>query len=102
MCESRSCLNLISNKLNQEYKGINFSKMLSREYLNKINKHKDSIKTILTPNYSAIQQNNIKNVLYVKKNQVNKSKPFIGYNEEFTYDINKIYNKYNKINNNKY
>jgi hypothetical protein len=69
--------------------------MLSREYFNKINKHNDIIKTILTPNYSAIQQNNIKNVLYDKKNQVNKPKPFIGCNEDFKYDINKIYTKYN-------
>ena len=95
MCGSRSCLNLKSSKLKQEYKGINFRNMLSREYLNKINKHRDNIKTILTPNYSAIQQNNIKNVLYVKENHVKKPKPFIGYNEEFTYDINKIYTKYN-------
>ena len=95
MCGSRSCLNLKSAKLQKEYKGINFGKMLSREYLNKLNKHKDDIKTILTPNYSAIQQNNIMNVLYVKKDQVNKPKPFIGYNEDFTYDINKVYNKYN-------
>ncbi len=97
MCGSRSCLNLNSNKIKQEYKGINFRKMLSREYLDKINKHKDSVKTMLTPNYSSIQENNIINVLYIKKNQVDKSKPksFIGYNEDFTYDINKIYDKYN-------
>ena len=95
MCGSKSCLNLNANKLKKECKGINFKKMLSREYLNKINKHKDNFQSILSPNYSAIQPNNIMNILYVKKNKVNKQKPFIGYREDFTYDINKIYNKYN-------
>ena len=96
---SKSCLNLNMNKtknsLNKKYKGINFEKMLSRTYLNKINKYIEPIHPMITPNYSAVEPKSIMKVLYSKKENTKNPEKFYGFNDEFTYDINKIFNNYN-------
>ena len=97
---SKSCFNLNINKektifIKKKYKGINFDKMLSRTYLNKINKYEEPIHPMITPNYSAIEPKSIMKVLYSKEKINKSSEKFHGLNNEFTYDINKIFNKYN-------
>lgn len=86
-----------NDKLNltTKYKGINFKKMLSREYLDKITRIKEPIHPMITPNYSSIEPKTIMKVLYSKSNK-NENKPhIIAYNNDYTYDINNIFNKYN-------
>ena len=69
--------------------------MLSREYLDKITRIKEPIHPMITPNYSSIEPKTIMKVLYSKSNK-NKNKPhIIAYNNDYTYDINNIFNKYN-------
>ena len=97
--ESKSCFNLYINKLkdldNKKYKGINFEKMLSREYLDKINRNEEPIHPMITPNYSAVDPKSIMKVIYSKETYSHSPEKFHGYNGDFTYDINKIFNKYN-------
>ena len=93
MFESKSCLNLNINK--KKYKGINFEKMLSRKYLDKINRFEEPIHPMITPSYSSVEPKSIMKVLYSKKIYNQKPEKFHGFNGEFTYDINKIYYKYN-------
>ena len=86
-----------NNILNQTYKskGINFRKMLSREYLDKINRIKEPIHPMITPNYSSIEPKTIMKVLYSKSKKDDNKRQIIAYNNDFTYDINNIFNKYN-------
>ena len=86
-----------SIKFNQttKYKGINFKKMLSREYLDKITRSKEPMHPMITPNYSSIEPKIIMKVLYSKSNK-NENKPhIIAYNNDYTYDMNVLFNKYN-------
>ena len=90
-----------NNKLNQttKYKGINFKKMLSREYLDKITRIDEPIHPMITPNYSSVEPKTIMKVLYSKSNK-NENKPhIIAYKNDYTYDINNIFNKYNNHHN---
>jgi len=89
--------NNINQSLNQtvKYKAINFKKMLSREYLNKIKSSKEPIHPMVTPNYSSIEPKTIMKVLYSKTLKKDNNNKIIAYNNDFTYDINEIYNKYN-------
>jgi hypothetical protein len=79
----------------QKFKGINFKQMLSREYLNKITQSKEPMHPMITPNYSSVEPKTIMKVLYSKSNMNEEKKKVIAYNNDFTYDINTIYNKYN-------
>ena len=83
--------------LNQtsKFKGINFKQMLSREYLDKINSNKEPIHPAVTPNYSSVEPKTIMKVIYSKSKKEDNKKQIIAYNNDFTYDINNIYNKYN-------
>ena len=89
--------NNINQSLNQtvKYKAINFKKMLSREYLNKIKSSKEPIHPMVTPNYSSVEPKTIMKVLYSKSSKKDNNNKMIAYNNDFTYDINEIYNKYN-------
>ena len=89
--------NNINQNLNQtvKYKAINFKKMLSREYLNKIKSSKEPIHPMVTPNYSSVEPKTIMKVLYSKTSKKDNNNKMIAYNNDFTYDINEIYNKYN-------
>ena len=89
--------NNINQSLNQtvKYKAINFKKMLSREYLNKIKSSKEPIHPMVTPNYSSVEPKTIMKVLYSKTSKKDNNNKMIAYNNDFTYDINEIYNKYN-------
>ena len=86
-----------NQSLNQtvKYKAINFKKMLSREYLNKIKSSKEPIHPMVTPNYSSVEPKTIMKVLYSKTLKKDNNNKMIAYNNDFTYDINEIYNKYN-------
>ena len=86
-----------NQSLNQtvKYKAINFKKMLSREYLNKIKSSKEPIHPMVTPNYSSVEPKTIMKVLYSKTSKKDNNNKMIAYNNDFTYDINEIYNKYN-------
>ena len=86
--------NNILNKTTK-FKGINFKKMLSREYLNKINRSREPIHPMITPNYSSIEPKTIMKVIYSKSAKEDNKKHIIAYNNDFTYDINNIFNKYN-------
>ena len=89
--------NNINQSLNQtvKYKAINFKKMSSREYLNKIKSSKEPIHPMVTPNYSSVEPKTIMKVLYSKTSKKDNNNKMIAYNNDFTYDINEIYNKYN-------
>ena len=89
--------NNINQSLNQtvKYKAINFKKMLSRDYLNKIKSSKEPIHPMVTPNYSSVEPKTIMKVLYSKTSKKDNNNKMIAYNNDFTYDINEIYNKYN-------
>ena len=78
-----------------KYKGINFKKMLSREYLNKITSSKEPMHPMVTPNYSLVEPKTIMKVLYSKSCKNEDKKHIIAYNNDYTYDINNIFNKYN-------
>ena len=97
--ESKSCFNLNINKMknleNKKYKGINFEKMLSREYLDKINRNEEPIHPMITPNYSAVDPKSVMKVIYSKEINNHSHEKFHGFNGDFTYDINKIFYKYN-------
>ena len=89
--------NNINQSLNQtvKYKAINFKKMLSREYLNKIKSSKEPIHPMVTPNYSSVEPKTIMKVLYSKTSKKDNNNKIISYNNDFTYNINEIYNNYN-------
>ena len=99
LCESKSCLNINTfkskNVLDKHHKGINFEKMLSREYLNKINRYEESMHPMITPSCSAVVPKSIMKVIYSKCRHNHSPKKFHGFNGEFTFDINKIFYKYN-------
>ena len=69
--------------------------MLSRDYLDKINKNEEPIHPMITPNYSAVYPKSIMKVIYSKETYNHSPERFHGFNGEFTYDINKIFSKYN-------
>jgi len=98
--EENSTNNANINKKNilnqtQKLKGINFKQMLSREYLNKITQIKEPMHPMITPNYSSVEPKTIMKVLYSKSNKNEEKTKIIAYNNDFTYDINNIYNNYN-------
>ena len=50
---------------------------------------------MVTPNYSSVEPKTIMKVLYSKTSKKDNNNKMIAYNNDFTYDINEIYNKYN-------
>ena len=78
-------------------KVVNFDKMLSREYINKINERKVNIYSTITPNFESIRPKSIMKVMYEEKKieRKNKKKEFKSSFNEFVYDVNKNFNSYN-------
>ena len=74
----------------------NFNKMLSRDYLNKLNYQEEPIHPQLNPNFNVVQPKCVMKVIYshrpTQKKTINILK---GLGDEFTFDINKLYHKYN-------
>ena len=73
-----------------------FNKMLGREYLSKLNFQEEPIHPQLNPNFNSVEPKCIMKVIYshrpVSKKLVNK---FKGMGDEATFDINKLFYKYN-------
>ena len=106
-CNEEKNHDLENNKNNilektKKYKGLNFKKMLSREYLNKINKIKRPVDIMFTPNYSLVRPKTIMKVIYSKSKKNENKKDIIAYTNDFSYDINNIFDKYNNHNSPKY
>ena len=77
-------------------KVVNFDKMLSRDYIRKLNEKKGNIYSSLSPNYDSIRPKCIMKVIYAQKHyRKNKKNEFKSTFNEFVYDINKIFNNYN-------
>jgi len=77
-------------------KVVNFDKMLSRDYIRKLNEKKRNIYSSLSPNYDSIRPKCIMKVIYAQKYyKKNKKNEFKSTFNEFVYDINKIFNNYN-------
>ena len=74
---------------------VNFKKMLSRAYIDKITSIKEHIHSILTPNYNAIEPKCIMKVTYTKKIYNENKPPFKGMSADYTFDMNKLFYKYN-------
>ena len=82
--------NLINNKV------VNFEKMLSRDYIRKINERKTNIYSGLSPNYESVRPKCIMKVIYSRRHyRKNKKNEFKSTFNEFVFDINKIFNNYN-------
>ena len=79
----------------KKYKAINFEKMLSRKYLEKINKVDEHRHPLIIPNYSIVEPKTIMKVHYAKQIYNKKPERFNGVKSDFAYDINKIFYKYN-------
>ena len=100
-CTSKSILTSNSNNKynkynkNKKYKGINFEKMLSREYFDKINRIEEPIHPTVIPNYASIEPKCQMKVDYNVQKDNNKIVEFRGINGELTFDINKVYYKFN-------
>ena len=79
--------------------GVNFKKMLSREYLNRLVAEKvDGIYSVITPSYDLVQPKCIMKVSYSNKSQNVQNSSFKGLGPEATFNMDKLYNKYNNHN----
>ena len=74
---------------------VNFKKMLSRAYINKLKAHVDNIYSTITPNYFAVEPKCIMKVTYKNRKYNCQRPPFKGLSADFTFDMDKIYFKYN-------
>ena len=75
--------------------GVNFKKMLSRAYLDKISSFVENIYSAITPNYLAIEPKCIMKVTYKNRKYNLQRPPFKGMSADYTFDMNKIFFKYN-------
>ena len=74
----------------------NFNSMLSREYLNKLNYQEEPIHPELNPNFNSVRPKCIMKVIYSQNPTQKKTiKILKGLGDEFTFDINKLFYKYN-------
>jgi hypothetical protein len=80
----------------QKIKAINFSKIISREQLNYINRDKDEIHPFFMPSYKMVEPRSVSMVSYSEK-QIHKpvSKRMKGVDQNLFFDPNKVINKYN-------
>jgi len=80
----------------QNIKAINFSKIISREQLNYINRDKDEIHPFFMPSYKMVEPRSVSMVSYSEK-QIHKpaSKRMKGVDPNLFFDPNKVINKYN-------
>ena len=77
-------------------KVVNFEKMLSRDYFNKLNEQESNIHSSISPNYESIRPKCIMKVIYARKYyKKNRTKEFKSDYNEIVFDIDKSYNQYN-------
>ena len=74
---------------------ISFKKMLSRAYINKLKTHVGDIYSTITPNYLAVEPKCIMKVAYKKRKYNFQRPPFKGLSADYTFDMDKIFFKYN-------
>ena len=74
---------------------VNFKKMLSRAYLDRISNHVENIYSTITPNYLAIEPKCIMKVTYKNRKYNLQRPPFKGLSADYTFDMDKIFFKYN-------
>ena len=74
---------------------ISFKKMLSRAYINKLKTHVGDIYSTITPNYLAVEPKCIMKVAYKKRKYNFQRPPFKGLSGDYTFDMDKIFFKYN-------
>ena len=79
--------------------GVNFKKMLSRDYLNRLSAGKiDGVYSLCTPNYEYIKPKCIMKVSYSNKRHSMQNSSFKGLGPEATFNMDKLYFKYNNHN----
>ena len=77
-------------------KVVNFDKMLSREYVRKLNEKKTNIYVALSPKYESIRPKCIMKVIYAqRKYKIYKNNKFKSDFNELVFDANKNINSYN-------
>ena len=82
--------------LTQEIKGINFSKIISRDQLNFIYRDKEGVHPFFIPNYEYVEPRSVSMVSYAKKiYEKSKIKRIKGVDPNVFFDPNKVINKYN-------
>jgi hypothetical protein len=75
---------------------VNFDKMLSRDYINKIKERKGNVYSNLCPNYESIKPKCIMKVAYWYKPHFKKiNSEFKGTLNECSIDLDKYFNRYN-------
>ena len=78
---------------------VNFKKMLSRDYLNRLKAEKaDGVYSTATPNYELVEPKCIMKVSYSNKKHKVQNQSFKGLGAEATIDMNKLFFKYNNHN----
>ena len=91
-------INKYYSQINQPHikGGINFKKMLSRDYLNNLKTEKvDGIYSTATPSYQLVEPKCIMKVSYSNKKHFYKNSDFKGLGPEATFDMDKLFFKYN-------
>ena len=92
----KSRYNIKRNNSQPFIKGnVNFKKMLSRAYLDRITSNVENIYSTITPNYLAIEPKCIMKVTYKNKIYNVKKPTFKGLSADYTFDMDKIFFKYN-------
>ena len=69
--------------------------MLSRAYLNKLKAHDENIYSTITPNYLAVEPKCIMKVKYKNRKYNLQRPPFKGLSADYTFDMDKLFFKYN-------
>ena len=92
--------NINRNKLRKansfQIKGPNFHKMLGRTYLNKLKFIEEPMHPQINPNWNSIQPKCIMKINYSRSPiQIKKINEFKGMDDEVTFDMNKLFYKYN-------
>ena len=88
------------NKLKKEnsfrIKGPNFQKMIGRQYLSKLKYIEEPMHPQINPNWNSIHPKCIMKINYSHSPiQIKKVNRFLGFDGEATFDMNKLFNKYN-------
>ena len=88
------------NKLKKEnsfrIKGPNFQKMIGRQYLSKLKYIEEPMHPQINPNWNSIHPKCIMKINYSHTPiQIKKVNRFLGFDGEATFDMNKLFNKYN-------
>ena len=95
--ENNSVILSEKDRTDELSKVVNFDKMLSREYVNKLKRQKKNIYGVLSPKYDAIKPRCIMKVIYEKKKKNKKyiKKEFKSDYNQMVFNIDKYYNNYN-------